>query len=137
MRRVVAVLLLALSLGLGGCGIMPGAAPNLEATGWRAVLVWGRQPVAGREPTLRFAGGKVTGSGGCNQIGGQFRIERDRLEITDLGSTAMGCPAPIGEIEGAFIKALLTAETIRFDGQNLVIVGGGGEVVLRPDPTVR
>jgi hypothetical protein len=56
--------------------------------------------------------------------------------VAYLMGTAMGCPAPLGEIEGAFMKALLTAETVRFDGQNLVIVGGGGEVVLRPDPTV-
>ncbi|MDQ2964895.1 MAG: META domain-containing protein [Chloroflexota bacterium] len=137
MKRVLASLLLALSLGLAGCGIMPGVTPNLESTGWRAVQVWGREPVAGREPTVRFAGGKVVGSGGCNQIGGQFTIDGARLTVTDLGGTAMGCPAPIGEIEGAFMKALLTAETIRFDGQNLVILGVGGEVVLRPDPTVR
>jgi heat shock protein HslJ len=136
-RRVLAVLLLALSIGLAGCGIMPGAAPNLEAVGWRAVSVLGRPPVPGSEPTLRFANGTVRGTGGCNQIGGQFRIEAGRLAITDLGSDAMGCDGPIGEIEGAFVKALLIAETIRFDGQNLVIVGVGGEVVLRPDPTVR
>jgi heat shock protein HslJ len=116
---------------------MPGTAPTLEEVGWRAVLVAGRPPAAGREPTLRFANGKFTASGGCNQIGGRFSFDGSRLEITELGGTAMGCPAPIGEIEGAFMNALAKADSIRFDGPNLVIVGAGGEVVLRPDATVR
>jgi hypothetical protein len=46
----------------------------------------------------------------------------------------MGCPAPIGEIEGAFMTVIANAETVRYDGQNLVIAGAGDEVVLRPDP---
>ena len=129
MKGAIRILLLA-SLGLSGCGLMPSAAVNLQATEWRAVLVAGRQPVPGREPTLKFARGTLTGSGGCNHISGDFKNDGERFEITGLGVNLVGCPAPIGEVEGAFVGALTQAQTVRFDGQNLVIGGSGGEIVL-------
>ena len=135
MRRVLAVVVAA-SLALGACGVLPGAAPDLEGSGWRAMLVAGHQPIAGREPFLRFSDGKVTGSGGCNQIGGRATIDGGRIAFTELSGTAMGCDARINDIEGLFMTALLQAEALRLDGGNLVIAGTGGEIVLRPDPTL-
>ena len=79
---------------------------------------------------MKFARGTFTGSGGCNHLTGQFRNERERLEITGLGIDLMGCPAPIAEVERAFVTAITEAQTVRFDGQNLVIDGSGGEIVL-------
>jgi heat shock protein HslJ len=135
MRRLVVILLLALSLGLGGCGVMPGVAPNLESTGWRAVQVWGREPVAGREPTLLFGDGTVSGSTGCNDISGLFALDRGRFQITDL-SGVIACRGDGAELEALFVKALLSAEDLRFEGGNLVIAGPGGEVAFRSDSTV-
>ena len=134
MSRGLIAVSLVLSIGLAGCGFMPGAAPGLYATEWKAVLVAGRQPLAGREPTLKFARDTLTGSGGCNHLSGKYKVEGDRIAITELGANLAGCPAPAGEIEGLFLNALARAEAFRSDGGNLVITGAGGEIGLRPDP---
>jgi heat shock protein HslJ len=129
-RRLV--VLLALSIGLGACGILPGAAPNLEATGWEAVLVAGRQPIAGREPFLRFADGAVRGSDGCNEFGGKVVVDGARISIVDLVGTDIACEAAVADVAGLFMVALGQAATIRSDGANLIIGGPGGEIVFRP-----
>jgi heat shock protein HslJ len=133
MRRTI-VALVAVFIAVTGCGAMPGTTPTLEEVGWRAVLVAGRQPAAGREPTLRFANGKFVGSTGCGDLSGLFTLDRGGIEINRLERYHR--QANCAQVEVLFMEALAEAEIVRFDGPNLVIVGAGGDIVLRPDPTV-
>ncbi|MEV0177056.1 META domain-containing protein [Streptomyces sp. NPDC050803] len=49
-------------------------------------------------------GGESGGSVGCNRIGGDVEMDGDTLKITDVVSTAMGCPEPVGTFEQKFMS---------------------------------
>ena len=58
----------------------------------------GGQPLAAAMPggravhALVFEGDRIAVEGGCNRIGGRYRIERDgRLRVLELQSTLMAC----------------------------------------------
>lgn len=122
MSRVPAVLLLAMAVGFGACASLPGAAPNLEGTGWRAILVAGTQPVHGSEPTAWFDGGRISGSAGCNRYGGLARVEGGRLTVTEGTMTLADCDGPAASIQKLFMEAI-SAGLLGFESGNLVITG--------------
>jgi len=138
--RLVAILL-SLAFGAGGCAALspseaPGM-PSLEGSGWRAVTVGGRQPLAGREPTIAFSGGTVRGSTGCNTFGGTVKIQGTQITFGGLNSTLIGCEGPVAEIEALYPKLLAGSNQVDLRGLNLVLRGPAGEIVFRPDATVR
>lgn len=128
---IVAVVMLA-------CEALPGIAPPpVDGTGWRAVEVRGHRPVAGAEPTVHFAGGRIGGSTGCNSFGGEIEIDGDRVQLGEVATTLIGCEPEISEIEAHFTLALGSVDriTLRADGL-LVLSGTDGEIILRSDPSV-
>ena len=58
--------------------------------------------------TATFAGGKVSGSGGCNQFSGPFGVEPASLDVAvgPMVSTRMACPEPAMEVEARYLGAL-------------------------------
>ena len=50
--------------------------------------------------------GQISGSGGCNRIMGQGKLEGDSLTIGPLAGTRMACPPAVMEQEARFMKAL-------------------------------
>lgn len=143
MRSVLAVtrrslaIVLAGALIVAGCDFLPLGVPVLDRTGWRAVEVGGQVPVAGSEPTIAFADGRIAGTTGCNGYGGDIRIDGATLKIGEVAMTLMGCADRIGDIEQAFTLALASVDRagLRPDGL-LVLSGSAGDIVFRPDPTV-
>ena len=143
-RRLLALIALASVLALG-C-FAPEEPPStgaprpaaLVGTGWRVVLVNGRAPVAGREPTLAFEAERVGGSGGCNQFGGRYRYDpaSGAFQITDAAMTAMGCAErAVNEFEGGFMVALPKTTTAGLDlTGRLLLLGPGTEIVLAANP---
>ena len=97
--------LLLLAACAGGMGPDPGspaADPNPLTQVGRWALQGARdadgQPVAAVLPggravhALVFEGDRVAVEGGCNHIGGRYRIERDgRLRVLEMQSTLMAC----------------------------------------------
>lgn len=125
-----------------GCSSLVVDGHNLEGTSWTAVSVAGRAPIVGSEPSLRFDGGLVSGSAGCNAYASQqpVTLTGGRLEI---GSTLMtlgrcietgGADAPVMAIERAFSAALEAADRIAFRGEQLVLTGPQGELVFERLP---
>jgi heat shock protein HslJ len=105
---------------------VPGA--PLEGTDWRAVAIGGDAPVPGREPTIAFSGGKVTGSGGCNGYGGAYRLDGDRITFSELGMTAMGCPGPEMAVEARFSQLLSQVQRVVVAGDRLTLVSPAGNL---------
>lgn len=133
---------LALALVLAGCSSLVVDGHDLEGTRWVAVSVVGRAPIVGSMPTLRFDGGLVSGSAGCNGYSSQepAKITSGKLVI---GSTLMtlgrclesgGGDAPVMAIEEAFSGVLRTADHIEFRGSQLIISGPASEVVFERAP---
>jgi heat shock protein HslJ len=133
----------ALILAAAGCAD-PGPSPSpssvgpaaLAGTSWIVKAVNGRAPVAGAVPTVAFDADAVTGSGGCNHIGGRYRYDRatGAFAVRELGGTAMGCLQPgVTEFETAFLQVLGNAGQagIGPDGE-LILDGPAGRVLLVP-----
>jgi len=96
-------------------------------------------PIVDDHPiTLTIEGSKIGGTAACNSYGGRLTVTDGRLEIGDLGMTAMGCDAPVMAAEGAYTAALTAVESIGGDGGELVLSGPNVELrfaALAPPPT--
>lgn len=61
------------------------------------------------------ADGRVSGSGGCNRIVGQARIEGSTIAFSQMASTRMACPPAVMDQEARFLAALGQASRWRID----------------------
>jgi hypothetical protein len=88
----------------------------LTGTRWRLTRLDAATPVpedAGIE--LRFEGGGVAGSGGCNAFRAEVLSgERDAVEIGPIAATRRICPEPVRSREQRFLDALGRATRIGF-----------------------
>ena len=137
MRFLLAALLaslLAVACSSAGSSPSTDSLPaSLAGTAWKAVSVVGQSTVAGREPTIAFEATKVSGSGGCNQFGGEYTYADGRLTFGEMPMTLMGCEEPISTIETAFMHVLAGGVTVELDdGNQLLIEGPGGQALLVP-----
>lgn len=74
--------------GCGGRNLPP---ESLDGTSWTIVMM-DQMPVLEGVPTaLRFAEGRVSGSGGCNSISGSYTAKGGDLIFGELMATEMAC----------------------------------------------
>jgi heat shock protein HslJ/uncharacterized membrane protein len=73
----------------------------------------------------------VSGTGGCNTIGGGFMAVNKGLRFGKLFSTAMACPEPSNSVERKFME-VLDSGTLRstFKGNDLILTSPGGAELL-------
>lgn len=105
-RPRLALAAILLSAGCASAPPPPAPLTDLAGTNWRVVAVNGRPTPPTGDYALRFdRSGGVGGRLGCNAMGGHYRLVGDRLTVSDLASTLMGCPEPAAtfEREGAAI----------------------------------
>jgi heat shock protein HslJ len=146
MLRVTLLLALLLT-ACGGGQVAPSPSPNsppFDPTG-----AWelgsgsaGGEPipiVEGHRITLEITGSRVGGTAACNGYGGELIMRDGRLDIGELGMTAMACvDEGVMESEAAYMRALEAVDAMGMDGEELVL--GGPDVELRfvslvPPPT--
>jgi heat shock protein HslJ len=114
-----------------GCSAVPAALPGrtLEGTSWRAVSIDTVTTMVSNAPTLTFATGRLRGSGGCNTYSGTFSLQDGALDIDGLRATLKQCETSTSEMERQFMRALVSATTVAFEGdEGLVLDGTGGTV---------
>jgi heat shock protein HslJ len=100
---------------------------SLAGTSWIATgYNNGRQAVVssinGTELTIQFGtDGRYSGSAGCNRFNGSFTQQGGRVTLGPAAATRRMCVEPKGvmEQEAAFLKALETATTARFEADRL------------------
>jgi heat shock protein HslJ len=116
-----------------GCASNGGAAP-IENIEWRLAR-FGATPAVIANPqnpprlTLQAADHRVTGSGGCNGMGGSYELEGDRLEFGQMIGTMMACPQGM-EQERAFHQALAKVKRWRLNGATLELLDESSQPVL-------
>ena len=61
----------------------------------------------------------------CNHFGGDYSLAGSTITIGPLMTTEMWCETPtaIMDVESRFVEALGKANTVRFEGTNLVLTG--------------
>ena len=107
MKRYLLLFVL-LSLLISGCASRQ-AAP-LERT-WKLTAYGPKDTptpaVTDAEATLTFDGkGNVTGNGGCNSLGGTYKVDGNQITFSDVISTLMACDDERMAQEGAVTQVL-------------------------------
>jgi heat shock protein HslJ len=101
----------------------------LEGTYWKAIELAGKPTPTQdpkREAHLQFqAGGRVSGSDGCNRITGTYQLKGDRVTFGQMAGTQMACLNPSGT-EGPFRDALKGATRLTVAGDRLELFDAPG-----------
>ncbi|HEY0200782.1 MAG TPA: META domain-containing protein [Burkholderiaceae bacterium] len=113
----------------------------LENTYWKLVALGG-QPTATptngqREAHLVLQAGpeaRLSGSGGCNRLMGNYERKGDALRFPPVAATRMGCPEGM-EQETAFLHALEQVAALRIKGRQLELLDAAGIPILRFEAT--
>ena len=90
-----------------------------------------RPAVEGVDAGLTFnEDGSVTGSSGCNGLGGDYTVEGDQITFGEFVSTLMACDDPIMAQEEAAHKVMSGTATYTVEGDTLTITKDGNVLVL-------
>lgn len=113
------------SAGLAGCSSMTLSAQELFGQPWLVVSLAGEAVAAQPPATFQFeAGGRVSGSTGCNRFIASHVREGERLRFTQAAGTRMACPAGLMAQEQRFLSALGEVTRIEPAGQAALILAG-------------
>ncbi len=134
MRPLYTFLLLLISLLIwNACTIKNQAVSEdpLDKTSWELFAFRKSSPIEGTNFTARFEAGEVNGNGGCNQYGGRYEIEGNRITISELYSTEMACLEPDGlmEQEAYLLEFFGSAQTYSIEADRLSIFRSDGEAL--------
>jgi putative lipoprotein len=102
----------------------------LNNTIWELYSMGQYSPIPGSTLTIQFEDGQVSGNGGCNSFGGEYRVNGDKLKLEKLMSTLMACADPaMMEQETIFMQALGEAQRFEIMDGQLQIFGSDGEAL--------
>lgn len=108
----------------------------LRETWWRLVQIVDEPPLgppaeqaAPAHLLLHAEDGRLTGSGGCNRLAGQYRLEGGRISFTALSATLRLCLNG-GQSETAFFDRLPRVASYRQQGRALELRGEDGTPLL-------
>jgi heat shock protein HslJ len=86
---------------------------------------------AGTRAVLRFEGGRLSGSAGCNRLLGSYTSDGDALELApNMASTMMACPPLLMAQEQAVIQALGQVTGYSITNDELILTDAAGETLL-------
>lgn len=100
------------------------ALPTLEGR-WQLANI-GERPLppvssGGTPVTAEFAGGRLSGSGGCNRYTTSYQTTGQQLQVGTIASTRMACSEPIMQQEFRYFTALQGAQSYSINPQGLQI----------------
>jgi heat shock protein HslJ len=103
---------------------------ELDGTLWTLSSLPGHSLVTGATPTLRFEGGRVSGTDGCNRYTAPYTAKGSVLQIGPRpASTMMACPPATMKQADAFVDALTRARAYRITGEQLQLLADDGAVL--------
>jgi len=74
--------------------------------------------------------GTVTGSSGCNGLGGSYTVEDDKITFSEITSTLMACDDARMAQEGAVHQVLTDTATFKIEGNTLTLTNNDVVLVL-------
>jgi len=131
---VVAAVLACCAPAIASAQTPPAAAsPPLLETTWVTIELGG-VPVpltpAERQPSLQFvAGGRVTGSDGCNRVRATYKLAGSRITFGPIAATRMACSGT-ESVAGRFATALKSAVRWRLAAGRLQFYGADDTLLV-------
>ena len=116
---------LALAATLPACTMAQGGPLALPGTQWRITRIDGAAPVVPDRARLTFETDRLGANVGCNGMGGEYRLEGERLIAGPLIATRMFCEGPVWGQEEAVGALLAGAPKIARSGDTLRLDSGG------------
>ena len=101
---------------------------------WLVQDIRGERVRGRRQATLEISReGRVSANAGCNGIGGEVKISRNRVDFGRMISTQMACAPDIMRQERQFIDALEGARSFRLEPRRgtLELIDGRGRTAMR------
>lgn len=100
LKKYLPVIAGASALLLGACSAMdngdlettPPAAYQVEGGTFKILSVNGKPAIRGVDADIRFEGGRISGTAGCNRLNGGFTQSGNVLTISGVAVTMMACP---------------------------------------------
>jgi heat shock protein HslJ len=135
--RLVPVVAALAAFFAAGCGAgeetIAAEEPAFEGVPWLMAAGLDLDGLENGVPSLRFEAGKLGGFSGCNDYGGPYVAGPRAIEIPveQLFSTAIGCQPPASDVESAFHEALGRVEAWRVEADELVLLDGRDDELLR------
>lgn len=93
-----------------------------------------------RELRVTFDDGRIGASGGCNQLGAAFEVDRDVLVVDIRGGTEMACAEELMDLDDWLMDVLSATHEVVLDGPDVVLTSGPTTIAMtdrrsvRPDP---
>lgn len=115
---------------IAGCASATDSAAQIAGTNWRFTQIDGAPPVSGHAK-ISFKKNSLGASVGCNNMGGDWRVEDDRLIAGPLTQTEMYCAAPLWDQEKALNALLTSAPVIVIQGDRMTLKSHGRSAELR------
>jgi len=113
-----------------GCTGTSDSGAGIAGTSWRFTEIDGAPPLS-EAAHLEFQKKSLGASVGCNSIGGDWRIEDDRLIAGPLAQTEMYCAQPLWNQEKALNALLTSAPVIVVEGDRMTLKSHGRSAELR------
>jgi len=136
-KNALKSLLCAAAPALAACASFSEDTSSFPAGLFLVDQVDGRTPPSGAIASLRFdAGGRISGSAGCNRIMGLVRLAGDDLAFADLASTRRACEPEVMAFEERLLASLRMARSYLSapDGAIMLVTPDGGSVRLSRTP---
>lgn len=126
--------LLIIPLTLTACVAQAPPFNALAGSEWRFTEIDGEKP-ASDKAALSFGDDRISGTAGCNRMGGPWRVENDRLIAGPFAETRMFCGGKVGEQEQAIGALLVSAPGIALEGGRLELASRGHSARLERTDT--
>ncbi len=116
--------------GCGGRNLPP---ESLNDTTWTIMMIDQIPALPGIATSLRFADGRVSGSGGCNRISGNYTIKDSVITFGDLVATEMACAEKQMAQEAKLLSLLRGEVSTRYtvEGDLILTSKNGQRATLR------
>ena len=135
MKKFLLTLLL-ISLAVSACSAQNGGATSPSIIGAWQLVAYGPAEapipaVEGVEAGLTFnEDGTVTGTSGCNGLGGDYTVAGDQITFGEFVSTLMACDEPIMAQEEGAHKVMTGTATYEIEGDRLTITNNAMVLVF-------
>ena len=113
-------------------GPPPPAAHQVEGSTFKILTVNGKPALRNVDADIRFEGGRISGTAGCNRLSGAFTQSGNVLSISGVGVTMMACPPAQMSQERDVLDILTSGATVTRHSDGRVSIRGpkGGVLEL-------
>ncbi len=111
-------------LAVAACSGGSGGSSNLVDRMWNLTELSGKPPASGSSISAEFtADGRVSGSAGCNQYSGSYKVSGKKITFSSaIATTLTACNVVLNVQETAYLKALSDARTYSVSGEQLTLL---------------